>query len=196
MTVQAIEALNDTQVFFAMDKGEAKSDLVALRRRSARDSSASPGIDSSNYPTPSGRADHRLSEAVSDWHTARARVWATAIDAELGSRRRGRLPGLGRPVAVRQHAANPRCGRGRDRHRLRRHSGYHRGAGAHGPAPHPLNEVGEPVLITTGRHLRAGGCPAASHVVHAGRRMLVSDVSRRYPDLVGRLPGHRRTSCW
>ena len=31
MTVQAIEALNDTQVFFAMDKGEAKSDLVALR---------------------------------------------------------------------------------------------------------------------------------------------------------------------
>ena len=32
VTVQAIEALNDTQVFFAMDKGEQKSDLVALRR--------------------------------------------------------------------------------------------------------------------------------------------------------------------
>ena len=32
MTVQAIRALNDTQVFFAMDKGEEKSDLVALRR--------------------------------------------------------------------------------------------------------------------------------------------------------------------
>ncbi|HWS92640.1 MAG TPA: SAM-dependent methyltransferase, partial [Mycobacterium sp.] len=31
VTVQAIRALNDTQVFFAMDKGEAKSDLVALR---------------------------------------------------------------------------------------------------------------------------------------------------------------------
>ena len=32
VTVKAIRALNDTQVFFAMDKGEEKSDLVALRR--------------------------------------------------------------------------------------------------------------------------------------------------------------------
>ena len=33
VTVQAIEALNDTQVFFAMDKGAQKDDLVALRRQ-------------------------------------------------------------------------------------------------------------------------------------------------------------------
>ena len=41
VTAEAVRALNDTQVFFAMDKGsrtrggkeaEAKSDLVALRR--------------------------------------------------------------------------------------------------------------------------------------------------------------------
>ncbi len=32
VTAQAVAALNATQVFFAMDKGEAKSDLVGLRR--------------------------------------------------------------------------------------------------------------------------------------------------------------------
>ena len=32
LTVQAIEALNSTDVFFLSDKGEAKHDLVALRR--------------------------------------------------------------------------------------------------------------------------------------------------------------------
>ena len=36
VTVQAIAALNDTQVFFAMDKGEAKSDLMSLRREVCR----------------------------------------------------------------------------------------------------------------------------------------------------------------
>lgn len=34
VTAQAVRALNDTEVFFAMDKGEAKSDLPALRRGS------------------------------------------------------------------------------------------------------------------------------------------------------------------
>ena len=32
VTAQAVAALNDTQVFFAMDKGDAKDELVALRR--------------------------------------------------------------------------------------------------------------------------------------------------------------------
>ena len=32
VTAQAVSALNDTDVFFVMDKGEAKSDLVAWRR--------------------------------------------------------------------------------------------------------------------------------------------------------------------
>ncbi len=31
VTAQAVDALNDTQVFFAMDKGETKDELVALR---------------------------------------------------------------------------------------------------------------------------------------------------------------------
>ena len=95
VTVQAIEALNDTQVFFAMDKGEQKSDLVALRREICTRSSASPGTDSSSCPTRKRSTDGDYRDAVSDWHAARARIWATAIAAELGPDGVGGLPGLG-----------------------------------------------------------------------------------------------------
>jgi precorrin-6A synthase len=43
VTAEAVRALNDTQVFFAMDKGEAKSDLVALRRQICERFIAEPG---------------------------------------------------------------------------------------------------------------------------------------------------------
>ncbi len=161
LTVQAIKALNGTQVFFAMDKGEAKSDLVALRREICARFIREPRYRFVELPDPkraassAGQAGYR--EAVSDWHAARARVWASAIDTELGRDGVGAFLAWGDPslydstlrildavaaeididydvipgiTAVQALTA---------RHRI------------------PLNEVGEPVFITTGRHLRARG---------------------------------------
>jgi precorrin-6A synthase len=157
VTVQAIEALNDTQVFFAMDKGEAKSDLVALRRQICARFIREPGYRFVELPDPKRAADFQdgaYRGAVSDWHAARTRVWATAISAELGPDGVGAFLAWGDPslydstlrildtvaaevdftfdvipgiTAVQALTA---------RHRI------------------PLNEVGEPVLITTGRRLR------------------------------------------
>jgi precorrin-6A synthase len=169
LTVQAIRALNDTQVFFAMDKGEAKSDLVALRREICARFIREPGYRFVELPdpkrsTPDNRqADYR--EAVSDWHAARARVWTTAISAELGANGVGAFLAWGDPslydstlrildavatevdftfdvipgiTAVQALTA---------RHRI------------------PLNEVGEPVLITTGRQLRKRGMVGSAVVM-------------------------------
>ncbi|WP_082975587.1 SAM-dependent methyltransferase, partial [Mycobacterium sp. 1245805.9] len=83
VTVQAIEALNDTQVFFAMDKGEAKSDLVALRREICARFIRQPGYRFVELPDPKRSTEAAYREAVSDWHAARARVWADAMAAEL-----------------------------------------------------------------------------------------------------------------
>ena len=157
MTVQAIEALNDTQVFFAMDKGETKSDLVALRRQICVRFIREPGYRFVELPDPERLTDTDYREAVSDWHAARARVWASAIDTELCRDGVGAFLAWGDPslydstlrildavaaeididydvipgiTAVQALTA---------RHRI------------------PLNEVGEPVFITTGRHLRARG---------------------------------------
>ncbi|WP_260860703.1 SAM-dependent methyltransferase [Mycobacterium tilburgii] len=111
VTVQAIEALNDTQVFFAMDKGEVKSDLVGLRRQILRPVHPRARLSLRAATRPEAResrrpagADYR--DAVSDWHAARTRLRATAIATEL-ARRRGRLSGLGRFVTLRQHDADP-----------------------------------------------------------------------------------------
>ena len=165
VTVQAIAALNDTQVFFAMDKGEAKADLVALRRTICERFIRDPGYRFVELPDPKRSADSDYRDAVSDWHAARARVWAAAISAELGPDDVGAFLAWGDPslydstlrvldavsrevdisydvipgiTAVQALTA---------RHRI------------------PLNEVGEPVLMTTGRQLRAHGLSGSAVVM-------------------------------
>jgi precorrin-6A synthase len=165
VTVQAIAALNDTQVFFAMDKGEAKADLVALRRTICERFIREPGYRFVELPDPKRSADSDYRDAVSDWHAARARVWAAAISAELGPDDVGAFLAWGDPslydstlrvldavaaevdisydvipgiTAVQALTA---------RHRI------------------PLNDVGEPVLMTTGRQLRAHGLSGSAVVM-------------------------------
>jgi precorrin-6A synthase len=165
LTVQAIEALNDTQVFFAMDKGETKSDLLALRREICARFIRKPGYRFVELPDPARAGDADYRQAVSDWHAARARIWASAIADELGPDGVGAFLAWGDPslydstlrildtvaaqvdmdydvipgiTAVQALTA---------RHRI------------------PLNEVGEPVLITTGRQLRAHGLSGSAVVM-------------------------------
>ena len=168
MTVQAIEALNDTQVFFAMDKGDEKSDLVALRRGICVRFIREPGYRFVELPDPERAAnfpDGAYREAVSDWHAARARVWATAIRTELGRDGVGAFLAWGDPSLYDStlrilEAAAAEVDLDYDvipgitavqaltaRHRI------------------PLNEVGEPVLITTGRQLRARGLSGSAVVM-------------------------------
>ena len=161
LTVQAIEALNSTDVFFLSDKGEAKHDLVALRREICSRFIRDRSYRFVELPDPersaplSGQAGYR--EAVSDWHAARAQVWAQAIETELAPNGVGAFLAWGDPslydstlrildavaaevdieydvipgiTAVQALTA---------RHRIL------------------LNEIGEPVLVTTGRQLRTRG---------------------------------------
>ena len=52
VTAQAVGALNGTDVFFAMDKGEAKSDLVELLARTAR--APRPDVVFAHFLVPAG----------------------------------------------------------------------------------------------------------------------------------------------
>ena len=157
VTAQAIRALNETQVFFAMDKREATRDLVELRREVCRRFISSPDYRFVELPDPPRAADGDYGRAVADWHAARVRLWANAIERELGDDGVGAFLAWGDPslydstlrildevacsvelrydvipgiTAVQALTA---------RHRI------------------PLNDIGEPVLITTGRQLRATG---------------------------------------
>src|SRR5437763_3067872 len=70
VTAQAIEALNDAQVFFAMDKGESKGDLVELRREICARFIREPGYRLVELPDPHRSTDADYREAVSDWQAA------------------------------------------------------------------------------------------------------------------------------
>ncbi|WP_343601543.1 precorrin-6A synthase (deacetylating) [Mycobacterium sp.] len=180
VTVQAIDALNDAGVFFAMDKGlsnpQARSDLIGLRRDICARFVREPGYRFVELPDPPRASDTGYLQAVADWHTARARLWAEAIAAELDPGGVGAFLAWGDPslydstlrildavaadvdisydvipgiTAVQALAA---------RHCI------------------PLTEVGEPVLITTGRQLRTHGLSGSAVV------MLDADCSfRRCP---------------
>lgn len=168
VTAAAVTALNDTQVFFAMDKGEAKNDLVALRREICRRFITRPGYRFVELVDPPRSRVGDYLQAVADWHEARAAVWAAAIESELEPGGVGAFLAWGDPslydstlrilslvgnlveidydvvpgiTAIQALTA---------RHRI------------------PLNDVGEPVLITTGRQLRANGLGGATAVMLDG----------------------------
>jgi precorrin-6A synthase len=85
VTVQAINALNEVDVFFVMDKGREKADLVRLRQeiceRYIRDKSyrTIETID-----PPRDRAASSYEPAVRAWHEQRAGIYERLIGEELG----------------------------------------------------------------------------------------------------------------
>ncbi|AKS32628.1 precorrin-6A synthase (deacetylating) [Mycolicibacterium goodii] len=168
VTAQAVTALNDTQVFFAMDKGETKDELVALRRLICDRFITEPGYRFVELPDPKRAKDGDYRQIVADWHRERARIWARAIETELGPDGVGAFLAWGDPslydstlrilemvsehvefaydvipgvTAIQALTA---------RHRI------------------PLNDVGEPVLITTGRRLREQGLTGTAVVMLDG----------------------------
>ena len=85
ITVQAINALNEVDVFFVMDKGQEKEDLVRLRKeiceRHIKDKSYRmvETVDPPRDRTPSS-----YEPAVRAWHEQRASIYERLIDEELG----------------------------------------------------------------------------------------------------------------
>ena len=84
VTVQAINALNEVDVFFVMDKGHEKEDLVRLRREICE-----RYIKNKSYRTvetadpPRDRKASSYEPAVREWHEQRAGLYERLIGDEL-----------------------------------------------------------------------------------------------------------------
>ena len=168
VTAQAITALNHTQVFFAMDKGESKSDLIELRREICRRFITTPGYRFVELPDPPRSTDGEYTRAVADWHSARARLWAGAIENELGPDGVGAFLAWGDPSL---YDSTLRILEEVARHVDLRYDVIPGITAIQAlTARHriPLNDVGEPVLITTGRQLRAHGLAGSAVVMLDG----------------------------
>ncbi|MFC1408119.1 precorrin-6A synthase (deacetylating) [Streptacidiphilus sp. N1-12] len=159
LTLQAVKAIGRADVFLVLDKGEEKSDLVRLRQdmlaRYAR-----PGhrvVQAADPDRDRAAAPAAYAAAVSDWRARRADLYQAFVRDELPAGGTGALLVWGDPslydstiAAVDEVLA-----------RADQHFEYSVVPGISCvsalTAAHriPLNRVGRPVTVTTGRRLAA-----------------------------------------
>lgn len=84
VTVQAINALNEVDVFFLMDKGHEKEDLIRLRRDICERyiKNKSYRIVQATDP-PRNRKDSSYESSVEAWHEQRSTIYERMIGQEL-----------------------------------------------------------------------------------------------------------------
>jgi precorrin-6A synthase len=156
VTMQAVSALNRVDVFFVLDKGEVKQELVDLRseilRRYATDKDyrVVVGQDPERDRTTSAYV-----EAVDDWRRRRADVCASLIGSELGEGQVGAFLVWGDPSLYDSTLAilDDILARGELEFSVEVIPGISSVSTLAARHRVGLNQVGRPIQITTGRRL-------------------------------------------
>ncbi|MBN9445998.1 MAG: precorrin-6A synthase (deacetylating) [Bosea sp.] len=161
LTLQAVRALNEVDVFFVPDKGEEKAALRELREEICR-----RYIEKQDYRMVPLRVPQRAAAgsdyrgSVDDWHAALAESYERLFSEELGEGEVGGLLVWGDPAlydsTLRIIEAVRARGFALDYDVIPGISSVQALAAAHRLV---LNRIGEPVLITTGRKLAESGMP-------------------------------------
>ena len=159
VTVQAINALNEVDVFFMMDKGCEKEDLVRLRKEICE-----RYIKDKSYRTVDVRDPERdrtvssYEAGVRAWHEQRAAVYERLIRQELGEEACGAFLVWGDPCLYDStlRIIDQIIARGTvafEFEVIPGISSVQALAARHGIT---LNRIGEPIHITTGRRISEG----------------------------------------
>ncbi len=156
VTIQAVKALNQVDVFFVLDKGEVKQELVDLReeilRRHAgeREHRIVYGQDPAR-----DRSSDAYVESVDDWRRRRADVCAELIAAELSDSQVGGFLVWGDPSLYDSTLAilDDILARGEVSFEIEVIPGISSVSALAARHRVGLNQVGRPVQITTGRRL-------------------------------------------
>src|SRR5262245_34005087 len=154
LTVQAIGALRQVDVFFMFDKGEEKADLVHLRKEiCARYCTAKP-YRIVEIASPDRDAGGGYKSGVAAWHAERAALAGEAMRTALPDGKIGAFLVWGDPAlydsTLRVLELIKESGGELDYEVIPGISSLQVLAARHKVA---LNTVGEPVLVTTGRKL-------------------------------------------
>ncbi len=164
LTRAAVEAINAADLILIPRKGTAKSDLADLRRTICADVLANGKTEIVEFDLPvrdAEEADYR--KGVDDWHDAVAATWRQAIADRLEGDRKVALLIWGDPSL---YDSSLRIARRLDPlpkiEVVPGITSIQTLCAAHAL---PLNDIGEPFLVTTGRRLREGGWPAGVDTV-------------------------------
>ena len=137
ITMQAVKALNQVDVFFLMDKGQSKDKLIDLRReicdRYITDRTYR-FVEAHSPERERGDVDYKTS--VEDLNLAKQMTFERLINEEMTDEPVRRFSGVGRPGVVRQHHSDPAgdSGLGALRVRVRSDPRHHQRPGAGGSA--------------------------------------------------------------
>lgn len=168
LTVQAIEALNRIDVFFLLDKGPEKDALLAVRKAICERFIRNPGYRIVQVPDPvRDRSDETYRAGVASWHRERAELLGALIAEQVPEDGCAAFLVWGDPswydstirivdMIRERDAAGFAC------EVIPGIASFQVLAARHGL---PVNEIGEPVVITTGRKLRDGFPDGAASVV-------------------------------
>jgi precorrin-6A synthase len=162
VTQQAIRALNEVDVFFVMEKGESKDDLVALRREVCKRFIADESYRIVAVRDPErDRTATAYASAVDDWRRERARIWEDLICDELEDDGVGAILVWGDPSLYDSTLTiiDAILAAGRVRFGVEVIAGISAIAALCARHAIALNRVGEAVHVTTGRRLAREGLP-------------------------------------
>ncbi len=168
VTVEAIRALNAADVFFVLDKGSAKDELVRVRRAICERYIENRAYRFVEAPDPErDRAPADYGVAVDDWHAARAALFEDLIARELPEDGCGAFLVWGDPALYDStlRIVDRILARGRlafDHRVVPGISSVQMLAASHRIA---LNRIGKPVTVTTGRRLARGLPPDSDTTV-------------------------------
>jgi precorrin-6A synthase len=160
LTLQAIAALNAVDLILIPDKGPGKDDLAGLRRQICAQVIDSPGPAIVDFTLPKRDAANPSYRAgVDDWHDAIAGVWSEEIARHL--------PGGGKVGFLVWGDPSLYDSTMRIAARLQRQQeitltvipGITSVQALTASHAIPINEIGAPFTVTTGRQLREGGWP-------------------------------------
>lgn len=158
LTHAAVQAINAADLVLIPRKGTAKSDLADLRRTICADVLTNDKTRIAEFDLPvrdAGEADYR--KGVDDWHDAIAATWSQTIADHLDGEGKVALLIWGDPSLYDSslriaRRLNPLP----DIEVVPGVTSIQALCAAHAL---PLNDIGEPFLVTTGRRLREGGWP-------------------------------------
>ncbi|WP_417809020.1 precorrin-6A synthase (deacetylating) [Thioclava sp.] len=168
ITAQAVKAMNAADLILIPLKGADKSDLAGLRRTLLSQHLVNAETQVVEFDLPvRDAANPSYSVGVADWHDAIAAAWEHQICAVLGANPAGRVALLiwGDPML---YDSSLRIAQRLGRripvvpHVIPGITAIQALCAAHAI---PLNEVGAPVIITTGRQLRTNGWPVGAQTV-------------------------------
>ena len=163
VTFEAAQAIRDADLVLIPRKGPNKADLADIRHQIIAKVAPEAAPNIAEFDIPTRNASGLYLDGVSDWHDAIAQIWAQTIDAYDGVGKRVALLVWGDPSL---YDSTLRIADRLDpKPSLRVIAGITSLQALTAAHAIPINRIGAPFTVTTGRQLRENGWPAGADTI-------------------------------